>query len=261
MRTLLYPDGRIPKPFLVNNRDNDYTLYILSAVLILFFWCWILWHYTASEEEAFGQCNQGECATNVSTGQKRCPNDANSYLLYDLKTEVCNPATSCTSSRTPYAINTDGSFNADGICEKNFTCRCSAKVGCPNFTEVLFTRTSSTGKLYSPDFYFTQTIRDSDQQFENILESSCFIQITDTSRLNVGSCGAINNIDDVLECMKENPCISGNLTFVPEKGKTFDLNHDSFITSMACIAGPQCDDNSFALFDWTIGRTVCKSKT
>jgi hypothetical protein len=267
MRTILFPEGNIPDPFIINTRDGDYTLYVLSAVLIVFFWCIILWHYTSAPlSSVFGQCDPGDCPTNRITGQKRCPTSTDIELLYDLENEVCNPPTSCTSSFTPYAINSDNSFNVNGICENDTICRCSANVTCPYFAEVKFTRQSSSGKLFASDYYYTQSIINSantaldkslENSFDNVLSQSCFIDPSDIGRANASLCTSLITDIDVDICIQSNPCLSGRLTFVPEKNKIFDTAIDVYTTPMACIAGQTCLSGTVPVFDWSDGTTKC----
>lgn len=262
MRTILYPDGNLPEPYLKNSRDNDYTLYILTAILILFFWCLFLWHYRSVSTTVLEECPPGECPTNIKTGQKRCA-EPHTVLLRDLETEVCNPRNACTSSFTPYALNTDGSFNSDGVCENGSTCRCTSQISCPFFAETLFTRSSPTPNLLDANYYYAQSLIGSPQTgttpttFTDPFRQSCYITLPETARLNPALCVSFSTPKDIVACVQSNPCLSGRLTFVPERGSSsFDVKN-MVSTSMACIASEACASNQVPVLDWKSGQTYC----
>jgi hypothetical protein len=272
MRTILYPDGNIPDPYIVNSRDGDYALYIISALLIFFFWCVILYHFSSTPNDTvFQYCAPGQCPTNIKTGQKRCgaPDQA---LLRELENEVCNPPTACTNPQTPYAINSDGSYNITGICDDDNICRCAATVSCPYFTEVLFTRTSPSGNYLAPDFYFEQTPRGSTMTggksilIGNVTTETCTVGLGDTARFTIGGCTSFSLPDDVAACVESNPCSTGVLTFVPSRTRNiherpFVFDAEAMVTPVACIAGTPCTTGTYPVFDWDTARVVCVART
>lgn len=267
MRTILYPNGILPDPYIQNSRDSDYTLYVISAILIIFFWCLVMWHFTKDNDQVFEECPVGECPTNMKTGQKRCSSNPQSILLRDIQTETCNPPTSCTNNFTPYAVNSDGSFNVNGICDGETVCRCTATVDCPVFAEVLFQRNSNSNAYLSQDYYFTQVAQGSVTtssgpiSIDNLATQSCTINITDTSRLG-GGCTSFNNADDIYHCVIENPCVAGIFSYIPARTRDlrtnpFSISKEGLTTPLACIPGVKCVTDYFPVFDWSTGTSIC----
>lgn len=266
VRTLDYRDGRIPEPYIKNTRDDDYTLYVFSAILILLGWCLILYHYTYSESVTIIPCNPGECPTNITTGQKRCPLSTEITLSIDPRTEVCNPPTACTNSRTPYAVNPDNSININGLCEDNEMCRCvnSEQIeGCPFYAQVAF-QTNKGGGLTN---YISQINNinplsgGSNVDISIVNNQFCSIGLRDTAKLSVNGCTAnFNDIDQSFDCISSNPCINGYLTFIPERGRDLGANPFNFaaerlFTQMSCVnalPSDKCPPNQcIPIFDWS----------
>lgn len=272
VRTLDYRDGKIPEPYVRNTRDNDYTLYVFSAILILLGWCLILYQYKYVETEIIIPCNPGECPTNITTGQKRCPISNEIVLSIDPRVEVCNPSTACTNPRTPYAINPDNSINTNGVCDNNQVCRCvSAEQisGCPFYSEVAFQ--TSKISLTSFNTYITQINNinpltgGNNNSISLINNQVCSIGLRDTAKLSVNGCSNTNfsDINDSFNCVKSNPCINGFLTFIPDRNRDlrsipFNFATERLNTPMSCVnsiipqscySGP--DMNCYPVFDWS----------
>ena len=79
--------------------------------------------------ENLEQCPSGYCAININSGIKRCPDGDHQLVYYSLE-EACTRKFTCDFEGLPYAVNTDGSTNKKGICEKNVPCRCSRGKNC-----------------------------------------------------------------------------------------------------------------------------------
>lgn len=271
MRTLHHVDGNIPEPYVFNNRDDDYSLIIFSLVLIIIVWCIILYHFGNKKTALLIECPSGECATNLKTGEKRCPFSVDTILLRDPTLEVCNPTSSCTNSSTPYSINSDGSFNVDGDCPAGTTCRCTNVAQCPPFAQVMFTvqngakYTTNNGFTFSQTSYIGNTSTNGPGQITNINQQSCYINLTDTNRLTPSSCNESSflTLAAINDCVYSNPCLQGKLTFVPDSNRNlttnpFIVSDEGVTTRMACIAGPGCHDaTNVPVFDWGIGQSVC----
>ena len=107
-------------------------LIVISMIMIIFFLIYILYLvFTGSESDTI--CPVGNCPTNIFTGIKDC-----STRSFDPSYQVCNPADSCTSTVTPYSINSDGSSNLNGLCSKP-SCPCSSQLTCPRYITSMFT--------------------------------------------------------------------------------------------------------------------------
>ena len=79
------------------------------------------------------ECPEGECAIDLKTGVKRCPQDNNIRLVYNRAFEGCSARFNCTLDKLPYAILSSGETGTFGVCEKNIECRCSSEIVCPKY--------------------------------------------------------------------------------------------------------------------------------
>ena len=79
--------------------------------------------------ENLAKCPPGYCAINNTSGIKRCPDGDHQLVYYQLE-ESCTRKFFCDYEPLSYAVNTDGSTNKKGICEKNVPCRCSKGKNC-----------------------------------------------------------------------------------------------------------------------------------
>lgn len=280
MRTLHYPDGNIPAPYVFNNRDGEHTLIVIALIFIVLVLVLILYNFSPLRNtELLIECPPGECASNLQTGEKRCPISVNTVILRNPQTETCNPVSSCTDPTTPYSLNADGSFNIDGRCPptKNglSTCRCVSELKCPSFTQILFT--SQNGSKYSTNsqYTFTQTpyvgntSTNGPAVINDITTESCYLSsISDANRLFPSSCNQSSFVDStsIGECIEFNPCLQGRLTFVPESGRDlidspFLVTSEGLTTRLACIPGVDCGSGKVPVFDWKSGQSVCVSIT
>ena len=92
-------------------------------------------------------CEIGQCATNITTGIKRCP-PAGETITLNLGNEVCNGQFTCNNPATPYALQSDGSTNFQGNCEQGVSCPCLNHQSCPSYISSVFS--VSTGNPYNP---------------------------------------------------------------------------------------------------------------
>ena len=74
-------------------------------------------------------CNIGQCAIDLKSGIKRCPNRGNNPLLYNNLKETCVDIYSC-PSQLPFAVLADGQTDRFGRCELGIACRCTDKEFC-----------------------------------------------------------------------------------------------------------------------------------
>ena len=220
-------------------------------------------------------CPTNDCAINLQTGRKRCP-PANQSISYDPSTEGCSAATSCTNSLLPYAVNNDGSVNADGICSSGMICNCQKTPQCPEYLLTGFRTQNGNSyiSLTGQRINFTQfsaldsntTVKDGSIVLSNTGSQFCAIPSSWIFYATPG-CPAVNGtptLSDVLACMnlpKEglgNPCLSGALAFLPG---TVTFNSQNAISlPMGCVRGNSllCRENEFNVWDILRGEMICK---
>lgn len=98
--------------------------------------------------DTLAQCPPGQCAINMKTGIKRCPQNITNKLVYDMLTEVCTNLDSCDYPKLPYAVNLDGSATSN-LCQKGpgnskIACRCAAERTCDNHVMSKFVLVAGT---------------------------------------------------------------------------------------------------------------------
>ena len=81
-----------------------------------------------------GQCPPGQCAIDIKTGLKRCPENTTSKLTYNIIEEACTRINFCDYKLIPYAVKSDGSATGN-VCETTpdggkVPCRCTDKKTC-----------------------------------------------------------------------------------------------------------------------------------
>lgn len=207
-------------------------------------------------------CPPGECPTNATTGEKRCPANSLQQILYDPTSEVCNPVDSCTSARTPYAVLFDQSTDFEGNC--NFSgCRCVNYFSTPSFTQVLFE--VQGGDLYSSNpqllnkWYLTQIPNTSVGQGNNIgmrysdpnvqfftISPSVLSKISPQTKIcqSVYALGPEVTSADTINCVNSNPCQNGKMAYILGYNQLFtDFNPvtDANLTPLGCV--PSIVDN------------------
>lgn len=117
---------------------DDYLLPIVSLVIIVLFLIWAIWHYYQQKgstinfnNQAF-YCPTGQCATNIYSGVKRCPDTSQQAIQLNPGLEVCNAPNVCLDPQTPYALDANFGTNITGQCTIN-QCQCLNQAQCPNY--------------------------------------------------------------------------------------------------------------------------------
>lgn len=157
------------------------------------------------------ECSEGECAIDLKTGIKRCPQNNNTRIVYNKAFEGCTAKFFCTDEKLPYAIRSSGETDTFGVCEDGVECRCSAQIVCPKFVVSsfnLYNGSSFTGLRKDLNYYFDQTTLDDDSimGYDSIVipedQTSvqfCNINPSYLDRLS-GGCNFINGDNDILGC-------------------------------------------------------------
>lgn len=273
----------------VTYEDNSwYYLLAISVFIILI--AWLIFAILSiesipqvyAENTTGGQvlisCPLNQCATNIYNGEKRCPEEG-TQIVSNAGFEVCNPAQSCTSSITPYALLSNLSTNQDGQCQAGITCRCLKRPQCAEYIMSAFE--TNTGNPYtsvqSSRTSFTQFINSdpspdvTDGSGNPIITNNtpisyiddgqkfCTVPIEWIARSTPG-CGAMTTInpDSVSTCMTTgNPCTRGALAYITDSSDTFSEASIDAIP-VGCVAGNPCAPGQITLFDTKINNIVCK---
>lgn len=160
----------------------------------------------------FQECPENQCAIDLETGVKRCPENGSVRIVYNNSYESCTAKYYCTSEKLPYAILSSGETDTFGVCDDDVICRCTDKIVCPNY--VTATINLRNGNNYSSqaeflNYYFIQRVGDPDSVtgYEGIPidknrqnKEFCAINPSYTNRMDNG-CNFANTDVDILGCL------------------------------------------------------------
>lgn len=195
-------------------------------------------------------CPAGECATNVFTGSKRCPESFEVPVAASLPLEVCNPRFSCSDPATPYAINSDSSTNANGLCENDplgnpIACRCQRYASCPVYIRSVFS--TYAGNPY--DSLDTQRVmlRQTTATLGAGGELSLPMTITDPA----------NQFCTIpqpwLARAVPGACLRGTAAYIVPDVENFDPD----AANVGCVDGSPCPTGQLAVWDVKIDQLRC----
>jgi len=230
------------------------------------------------------QCGIGQCATDLFSGFKTCPSNDVS-LTVNPSEAVCNSRFLCDNPLTPFALQSDGSTNINGICEENTECPCLRYSQCPQY--ILSAFTSNNGNPYESlnnqritfpqiSSYVSNTTGSSTStppiQYNNPATVFCFAPISwlpiSSPGCNFISAANGNSMDlnDVLLCqgmisgcsgITGSPCLQGILAIItndPESITEQNLSSAQF----GCVTGNPCPCGELAIFDTNFGGIICR---
>lgn len=252
---------------------------IISLLLIITIGCFISYgnlQFTPSDSSSL-LCPLTQCATNISDGSKRCPQNGK-QIKYDPASEVCSLPQSCSNNLLPYALNTDGSVNLNGQCE-NYICPCTNKVSCAFYVSSLFN--TSNGNVYEPVQFqritFPQSQISNSQSLTSVNNQNTTFCSINPSWLALSSpgCNFLDTVNvtynDVVTCMNSintsngngfvySPCSQGILAYITNDSSKITSISDTVNLPVSCINGSQCTNpNEGTFYDRTKGSIVCLS--
>jgi hypothetical protein len=219
-------------------------------------------------------CEPGQCTTNIYNGSKICPQIANGVLLADPALEVCNAQFLCDNALTPYALQSDGSTDNNGVCQRGVTCRCLRNPQCSSNITSVFTTSNGTPYQSFAEQRITiaQTLVQSNPnatgtgvqspnfQIVNPLINFCTITNAWLNNLSPGICNdtIIGDPASVAICQSRNPCIAGTLAFIPTNINEFS-SADINVTPLGCVFGNSraCGTTNLTVWDSGINEIVC----
>lgn len=230
-------------------------------------------------------CGIGQCATNLQSGFKTCP-PSNESITIDPSQEVCNSPFVCDNLLTPYALQSDGSTDLNGVCEPNVQCPCLAISQCPEY--VLSAFTTSNGNAYQPlpgqrilfpqisSFVNSNTGVQTDVppiQFNNPSLTFCAASLSflplSSPGCNFVDASHINSVSysDLILCMggsvgcsglHNNPCLQGVLAILsPNPDELTQSGIQNY--QYACVRGEPCPCGQVNIFDTNYGGIVCRN--
>lgn len=257
---------------------STFLLSLVSLIFIIFFLLWILYLVIKSPKEVstpiYSFCPNGQCATSLFTGFKRCTTD-DKQVEYDPSSEVCNSKYLCDNIFTPYALLPDGSTNFNGVClgESNLTCPCVKNAKCPNYIISLFTVDGNPLESFdSQNIFFPQKSTNdmgAPLTFTSIGTNFCTVP---ASWLPLSVCTFIENnnptSEQIVTCL-QNGCNNGSVTILPnlcKNGTLSVITNDSSNLNMeniqnaqfGCVATINCPCDQIPVYDTNFGQSICK---
>lgn len=198
------------------------------------------------------QCPIGNCATDINTGMKSCPEDVTKGIIINPSFQVCNPPGTCLNDKGPrFAMQSDGS-SIVGKCEGNIECPCVSNKICSR----------STMSALGVNFYdLLDTVTD------NIVISGEFLCEKGVNILN--KCPKQESLitgDELITCMgfdsgclagfNGSACYRGILAIKTNNPSSVNsLNVNSF--NVACVTGEPCPCGSLTVYDENSESIVC----
>lgn len=267
--------------------NSTFLLSLVSLISVVFFLLWLLYLVIKSPKETstpiYSFCPNGQCATSLFTGFKRCTTD-DKQVEYDPSSEVCNSKELCDNIFTPYALLPDGSTNFNGVCTPNvsssltgisgLTCPCVKNARCPNYITSLFSVDGNPLQSFdNQNIFFPQKSTNdigTPLMFTSIGTNFCTVP---ASWLPLSVCTFIENnnptSDQIVTCL-QNGCNQGSITILPGVCKngtlavitsdSSNLNKDNIQEmQFGCVATIKCSCNQIPIYDTNFGATICKS--
>lgn len=270
-------DRDYPRPIVIEeDKSVSWILVIISIIIITIFLIWIIFIVRSNPPpvKTVVYCPLGQCATNIATGVKDCPCEINDVKSIDPKTQVCNPPTTCHNSATPYALQSDGSTNNDGICEANVQCQCLQTPQCGyHITAIFDTKNGDANQgLNSQRVVFVQKSISTDSngnirsnpplQLASPTTQFCSIPEKWLDRVwppvtNNASSPVTNNASSNNNSIRSlGPCILGTMAYLPNNPDNFDVSRlDS--TPLGCVQGVSCPPGQVAFWNNNTYRVEC----
>lgn len=290
-KSILDRDGKRPSTVTVDN-SSETVIPIIVLVIIILFLIWMLILLIKSGFESTGinnrvssdarqaielPCGPGECATNLTSGFKRCPlNDE--IITINPISEVCNSKFLCDNPITPFALQSDSSTNLNGVCEPNVECPCLTKSQCSEY--ILSAYTTSNGNPYIPltgqRILFPQVSADSAPiSFSDPGRTFCAVPLSWLPISNPG-CNFVNptqnnsmTYEDLTTCMggiseigcngfKGSPCLQGILSIITDNPES--LTQQNITTAQfGCTRGTPCPCGMVSIWDTQYGNNICRT--
>lgn len=278
--------------FLASENLSETLLPLVSLIVFIVFFGIMLFLLLRSSFESTStstsviQCAPGQCATNLFSGFKSCPVVDSVTVTVNPSESVCNSPFVCDNPVTPYALQSDGSTDINGVCEPFTKCSCLRYSQCPQYILSVFT--SINGNPYESvsgqritfpqeSTYVNNTSGLSSSnppiQFSNPSTTFCTAPVSWLPLASPG-CNFVSNsnlnsmdLDDVLLCqgmvsgcsgLFGNPCLQGTLAAITNNPSSI-TQETLFNTQFGCVAGPPCPCGQLAIFDTNLGQIICNT--
>lgn len=279
--------GNVPSEIIITKSGTSTGLgvVIIMGIILLAVYFWISLsltdsiNLTESQNNASNNliCPKGQCAMDMSTGEKICTSGNQLGVPYNPLTQVCMNPTVC-SGQYPYAVNSDGSTNTLGQCPidpvtgERTNCRCFLNSSCASYITTVWNSISGNPYTALSDSrtQFSQALgynlggdvginSDGNLSFPDPNVTFCQVPMTWVLRSSPGCSGisGSNASDLAVKCVQSNPCLQGTLAYISGDSSSFDTN-SLYENPLACVSEDNtCNDNDIPVYDTSYGKIVC----
>lgn len=220
-----------------------WVLIIISIIIILLFWIWIIYIIRTNPDlgTPMIECSPGQCSTDIKTGTKDCPSNPSEIKTIDPATQVCNSPFTCESNRTPFALQSDGSTDNDGVCESQVVCKCLTRPQCAYYITAYFnTRNGNPFRGIGPQrIVFEQSAAGNDNEGNFINQPPYSFPSVTTQFCKIPNEFLPRAWPPVGTPTNLGKCITGAMAYLPDNPDTF--NQDVLdVTPLGCVQGDPC---------------------
>jgi hypothetical protein len=288
-----------PKKVILDTDDTpDIVLPLVILIIFIVFFGWMLYLLISSGFASTNPenrvstdnrtsvtitCGTGQCGTNLLTGIKTCPVEGTSITINPAES-ICNGRFVCDNLLAPFALQSDGSTNINGICEPGVECGCLGLSQCPDYILSVFT--ASNGNPYQNPIGQRLTFPQGTTyvngngeptsappiQFQNPATTFCAappswlpLSSPGCNFVNASSPNAIT-YNDIVKCMgmingcdgfTGSPCLQGTLAVITDSPES--INSVSIMSSqLGCTRGIPCPCGQVAIYDTNFGNIICR---
>lgn len=195
-------------------------------------------------------CRPGECVTDITTGLKRCPAD-DAQLYFDPVRETCNAPFTCSSNRTPYAMDENFATLSSRHCNKGIMCFCKSKPQCQTDLSSVFIVSGTDA-----DPSVVSVVNDDNLYVPP--SSTLLCQLPGQLASRGLQCTA-GTADQIFDCFNgghaQYKCIKGVVAQITDRG------HDKFgMKELVCLDRSQCPDGKLLHYDVVSSKSMCLNK-
>lgn len=204
-------------------------------------------------------CPPGQCPTNIITGTKRCPENTAPMSAFT-EFEVCNSPYLCDNNITPYAVQSDLSTDANGVCPAGVPCRCVRAPACPYYLATAFRPQNGNPYINNPTerFSFSQVLAENAASTDFCTIPFLYLQ-RNGDVCNITSGDAIDNF--IACAQKQVACYTGQLAVMPPDANSFNpANITSYEVGCINVPNPNCPTNTIPVWNKNINQILCLSK-
>jgi hypothetical protein len=250
----------------MSSSSSEFTLVGVSLVFIFIFLLMVLYilYQNVNPNTFYLVCGPNECATNFTTGEKRCSVDS-TPVIYDPKIEVCNQKFFCNNEKTPFPLFADGSTGPGNSCQGMYPCTCLPQAQCSSQMVVSFSvaREGTNPNNYILNQNYTDTpgvpIKIGDSNEYCNIRANFFDRITPrTSECQYATVGQ-PTFNELQACLYSNPCTLGRAVLIPSSFPPINIQTNGGNYLAGCVVSNEqsCTSSQIPVWDEGTLKVIC----